>query len=216
MIAIRRIYAVEISGVCNLESKCTWCPMHKRPRARQRGLMSESTVDRALLWVQALGKVDALALHVFGEPLLHPRFDEYAKRFAEVTAITMSTNGTYLDEKWADRLARIPWAWISVSPWDASAAARAIELLSARDIKVGLPPGATHDWAGQARIDGESVVGSGCEFLQHAKAVIRWDGGVASCCVSDRAEDSLGDIFGDALPSMHGYSLCETCHLMGK
>lgn len=187
--------------------------MHKKPRARQRGLMEEATVTRSLHWVEKLGKVDALALHVFGEPLLHPRFDEYAARFARLTPITMSTNGTYLEERWADRLAKIPWAWISVSPWDAIAALRAKNLLLDRGINVSLPPGATHDWAGQAHIEGPSVTGPQCEFLRDKKAVIRWDGSIATCCISDRDEDGLGTIFEEELPKLHGYSLCETCHL---
>lgn len=212
MIPIERIYAVEVSGVCNLEQTCTWCPMHKRPRGRKRGLMGDETATRALALVQRLRKVDALALHVFGEPLLHPKFDRIALEFSYLTPITMSTNGVLLDEKWADKLARVPWAWISVSPWDEKAAERATKLLRDRGIATEHPPGATHDWAGQATGPSDLRSVNGCPFLTGGKAVIRWDGTIASCCVTDRDEDKLGSIFDDKLPAMRGYSLCDTCH----
>ena len=208
---IRSIYAVEIAGACNLEATCKWCPMHNRPRSRKRGLMTDATVARALHWVEKLHKVEALSLHVFGEPLLHPKFDAIAAEFAKRTFVTVSTNAVLLTEAWADRLAKIPWAWISVSPWDEAAQKRGVELLNARGIRTCKPPGVTHTWAGQ--INGPDVkIFKTCEFLDQGRAVIRWDGTIASCCITDREEDSLGDIFGETLPAMRGYSLCATCH----
>ncbi len=207
----RAIYAVEISGICNFESKCSWCPMHRRPRNRQRGLMEERTIHRSLYWVEKLAKVDALALHLFGEPFLHPRFAEYAALFAKVAPITVSTNGALLTEKLADALAKIPWAWISISPWDKASIKKARKLLTERGIETKDPPGVTHNWAGQTKNEATAKI-KGCPFLTEAKPSIRWDGTLASCCITDRPEDSLGDIFGDELPLMRPYTLCETCH----
>lgn len=186
--------------------------MNARPRGRKRGLMGDETVKESLRWVERLGKVDALALHNFGEPLLHPKFDRIAWEFSRVTDVTVSTNGVLLDEKWADRLARIPWAWVSISPWDAKAAARAKKLLSDRNVRTEDPPGVTHNFAGQAKSGPRAEIFEGCDFLRRGKAVIRWDGTLASCCVSDRAQDSLGSIFDAVPPRMRGYSLCDTCH----
>ena len=107
-IPVKSLYAVEVAGACNLDHFCSWCPMISRPRSRKRGLMrKEETVVRSLHWVEKLEKIDALALHVFGEPLLHPKFDEIAARFAALTPITMSTNGLLLDDNMADRLAKV-------------------------------------------------------------------------------------------------------------
>jgi MoaA/NifB/PqqE/SkfB family radical SAM enzyme len=174
--------------------------------------MDDATVDRSLYWVERLGVNDVLALHVFGEPLLHPEFDAIAGRFNQLAPITMSTNGVLLDEKWADRLAKLTWNWISVSPWDKVAQGRAIKLLDERGICTMEPSGVLHDWAGQAK--GPKIkTGSGCSFLAQGKAVIRWNGEVASCCISDREEDAVGHVVSDPEDvKLRGYSICEGCH----
>lgn len=211
---INFVYAVEVSGACNLTKHCTWCAMHKPHRPR--GFMSDEIVERSLHWVKKLHKKpDALALHVFGEPLLHPKFDEIALKFSQVMPVTMSTNCSFLDEEWADRLAKVRWAWISLSPWDLPARERAHKLLDERRINHAYAPGVTHNFAGQA--DGptkkEIVM---CEFLTNGACVIRWDGSVASCCVSDRAEDTIGHVSQEPEDiQMRSYSICDTCHLRG-
>lgn len=215
---INSIYAIEISGACNLEATCSWCPMHNRPRSRKRGLMSEETIERALHWVSKLRQnYEVLHLHDFGEPLLHPKFDEIALRFAKLQPISMSTNGVLLDEKWADRLAKVPWAWISISPWDKEAMFRASKLLTERGVRVMYPPGITHDWAGQAAPIAEKISAEGCPYLNKQMAVIRWDGSLATCCISDREEDTIGHVTQEPEEvSVRGYSICETCHHGGK
>lgn len=210
---IAKVYAVEVSGACNLESKCDFCPMHNRPRSRKRGLMNDDIVSQSIRFIEKTEKIDVLALHVFGEPLLHPKFDTIAELFSKVTAITMSTNGVLLDEKWADRLAKVNWSWISVSPWDLPAKERATALLVERDIKVQHPPGVTHNWAGQSEAGPKETLFNGCPFLVDRKGVIRWNGDIASCCITDREGDEIGTIYQE--PSevlMRGYSLCATCH----
>lgn len=214
MIPIKKVFAVEVSGVCNLEAYCVYCPMHSRPRYRSRGLMTEKTVLRSLDWVKKLGTVDALALHNFGEPLLHPLFDLIALEFARLVPVTMSTNAVLLDKTWADRLEKVPWAWISVSPWKKEDAERGQKLLEERGIKVMNPPGVTHDWAGQAKEGPKRKLFAGCHFLNEGKAVIRWNGDITTCCITDRDEDRLGNIE-ESSPdeiTLKGYSLCETCH----
>lgn len=213
MLAPAKVYAVEISGVCNLESTCTWCPMNQRPRMRKRGLMTPDTAARALQWVERLGKVDALALHLFGEPLLHPQFDIIAMAFAKLSPVTMSTNAVLLDERWADKLARIPWAWISLSPWKREAVERAKTLLTERGIRWAEPPGVTHDFAGQATTGPKEQLFASCPFLEERKVSIRWDGSIASCCITDRAEDVIGHISQEPEEiHVRGYSICESCH----
>lgn len=173
--------------------------------------MQPATVTAALKLVARLDKVETLALHNFGEPLLHPKFDEIALEFSKLTAVTVSTNAVLLDEAWADRLAKVPWAWISLSPWDKRSVARAARLLTERSIIIAEPPGITHNWAGQAQGPSGRIF-KGCPFLNEAKAVIRWDGELASCCISDRDTDKLGSIFDDVTPLMRSYSLCTNCH----
>lgn len=212
---VNSVYAVEVSGACNLEATCKWCPMHNRPRSRKRGLMREETISRALYYVEKLGPPpnEPVFLHNFGEPLLHPSFDDIALRFSRVCSVSMSTNGVLLDDTWADRLARVPWAWISLSPWDMKAVERAGKLLAERGVCTKYPSGVTHDWAGQA-VEGKSQLFSvGCPFLVEKKLVIRWDGTLASCCISDRQEDVIG--FAEQEPEsieMRAYTICNECH----
>lgn len=212
---IQSVYAVEIAGACNLEAQCPQCPMHTRPRYRKRGLMSDDTVARSLYYVERLRENhETLHLHVFGEPLLHPKFDEHAAKFAKLMPISVSTNGVLLDEKWADRLAKIPWAWITVSPWDGEAMIRAGRLLEERKIPTRYQTQVSHNWAGQSK-DGPAgkKLFSGCPFLARRKCVIRWDGSLATCCISDREEDTIGHISAEPETiEVRSYSLCDTCH----
>lgn len=212
-IPIKGVYAVEVAGACNLDSFCTWCAMIKRPRVRKRGLMNDDIVAKSLKWVDKLDKIDALALHVFGEPLLHPKFDTIAMEFSKLTPITMSTNAVTLDEQWADRLAKVPWAWITLSPWKPEAVKKAAVLLKDRGVKIVIQGGATHNWAGQAESENKHTGKIDCSFLHKGNCVIRWNGDVADCCISDRAEDAIGHV--DQEPSkvkMRIYDLCNTCH----
>jgi len=123
----------------------------------------------------------------------------------------MSTNGVLLDEAWADRLAKIPWAWISVSPWDKKAQDRASALLWKRKINVSHPPGVEHSWAGQV-IGQNKTMFKGCSFLNEGRFVIRWNGDLASCCISDREEDKIGHVDNMEGVTMRAYSICDTCH----
>jgi hypothetical protein len=175
--------------------------------------MDDRTLSRCLDWVDKIGVAGTLALHGFGEPLLHPDFERIARMFSMQAPITMSTNGALLDEKWADRLAGIPWGWISVSPWDPVAAKRATALLRERGILTAEPPGVTHNWAGQ--VDAKTVVRSviGCPFLNKAHVVIRWNGDVVTCCVTDRPGDEIGTVWDNPQDlTIRGYDLCQSCH----
>jgi hypothetical protein len=170
-------------------------------------------VLKSLEWVKLLGITDVLALHLFGEPLLHPKFDEIALRFSELVPITMSTNAVLLDEAWADRLARIAWKWISLSPWDEKSRERASLYFEQRKIHYMYPGAPSHDWAGQAKGPNELSSVNGCPFLRESKAVIRWNGDMASCCITDREEDVIGTVWDNPKTVlMRGYSLCQNCH----
>lgn len=209
----KSVYAIEVSGVCNLESHCSWCPMYSKPRNRARGLMGLETVTKCMDWIDKIGSSSPLALHNFGEPLIHPEFDSIALNFSRVAPITVSTNAVLLDERWADRLAKIKWEWISISTWKRDAVDRAVRLLNERDIPFKVPPGVTHNWAGQS--EGPSTkLFKGCHFLDEGKATIRWNGDVTTCCITDRVEDVKGTVM--QAPSEvvldENVGLCKGCH----
>lgn len=219
VIPINSVYAVEIAGACNLDTFCTWCPMTNRPRNRARGLMNDDVFKRSLHWVNKLQKIDALALHAFGEPLLHPKLEEYALEFSKLMPITMSTNGILIDEERADKLAKVPWAWITISEWNKFKAQNAAKLLHYRGIKVKIPNGVQHNFASQAQ-DGpkfESEPIRDCPFLKLGRAVIRWDGDIASCCISDSHHGMIGNVMQEPEElSLTTYDICTNCHELGR
>lgn len=212
---VNKVHSIEVSGVCNLDNYCVWCPMYNRPRSRPRGLMDDNTVARALHWVEKLGTPDSLALHLFGEPLLHKRFFDIAERFRQLVPVNFSTNAMLIDEKKADEIAKYKWDWISVSPWNPERKRRAIALLNERNIRTVEPKGITHDWAGQS--DGRKIpLFASCPFLSQGKVSIRWNGDVTTCCITDRVEDVCGTVFQEPEEvKLRSYSICKTCHHQG-
>jgi radical SAM protein with 4Fe4S-binding SPASM domain len=91
--------AIEISGACNYE--CVFCGYSGK---REKGFMSyelfRDTIDNLKPF-----KIDNLALAVYGEPLLHPRFTdiiEYALNNGH--AINLYTNGSLLNSSLAENI----------------------------------------------------------------------------------------------------------------
>lgn len=95
-----RMY-IESTNICNLN--CIMCPTGLKQIVRPKGYMDfdvfKQIVDEMAPWVRAT------TLHIWGEPLLHPRiFDmvEYCRRKGLRSEI--STNATLLNEEKARRL----------------------------------------------------------------------------------------------------------------
>lgn len=213
---MKRLFAVEISGACNFDSngKCPQCPMTMRPRYRPRGFMSMDTAKKALAFSRKVERHNPLSLHNFGEPLLHPDFFAIAHMFADEGPVSVSTNGSLIDELMADRLAEIAWESVCVSFWDGQSFMRAIELLAERGVKYSCNEGTTHDFAGTAPGGVKNArLFAGCQYLNQEKGVIWWDGRVAPCCITDRDGDAIGTI--DQEPStiaVSAFELCKKCH----
>jgi MoaA/NifB/PqqE/SkfB family radical SAM enzyme len=95
-----RLY-IESTNICNLS--CIMCPTGRKEQVRKKGYMDfelfKSIVDEMAPWVQAT------TLHIWGEPLLHPRmFDmiEYCNKKGLRSEI--STNATLLNEDRGKRI----------------------------------------------------------------------------------------------------------------
>lgn len=212
---IEMLYAIEISGVCDLG--CSYCPYHKQQR--DRGLMDWPTLEKTMSWVAA-GLLQAnrpLHLHLFGEPLLHPEFESMAKYVKRTWPhISFSTNGVKLDAGRAKKIAEVGVSWVTVSPHDKRAAMKAAFLLRGQKVKVTLHDGPDHGWGGQ--VDHPVKWNGGCEYAAHNKIVVRWNGDVAVCCIDDGPEAVIGTVWdADLLDKEHKViSLCSTCHLKRK
>jgi len=103
-------YIVETTAKCNIY--CPMCPRETHPQPKED--MPSEIFERLVKGSAKTG--EHMMLIGLGEPLLDPRiFDriEYCERHGISTLI--STNGTLLDEKLADRLLRTPLAHITLS-----------------------------------------------------------------------------------------------------
>lgn len=209
---IKTIYALEISGLCNMV--CDYCPY--RLHQRKRGLMSWETLERIFYWVdKGLRWNRPLHLHLFGDPLLHPQFAEMARVIWQryKTPLSFSTNGKALTPAMADKLAIVPWKYITLSPHDKEAAEKAMYSLGSRGVKLQWHGGPDHNWAGQ--VEHEIQWRWQCEFAMYGKMVVRWNGDIAMCCITDGPQGVIGSIWDDDLLSKENVSfeLCEQCHL---
>jgi organic radical activating enzyme len=95
-----RLY-VESTNECNL--KCIMCPNGLGLMERPRGFMEFGLFKKIM--DEMAPHVRASTIHIWGEPLLHPRIIEmihYGKRHG--AKLEMSTNATLLDEETAGRL----------------------------------------------------------------------------------------------------------------
>jgi len=209
---IEKFYAIEVSGVCNMA--CSYCPY--RLQQRKRGLMDMETVERVckLIETREVGASVPLFLHLFGEPMLHPKFMEIAEKFKAVWPwISFSTNGTGMNYRTAHELKEIGFQWITVSPHDPERAWKAFYILKAAGNNVRMHGGPDHNWAGQ--VDHLVKWKAPCEFEAENKVVVRWNGDIAVCCITDSGEGVIGSIWDQDLreKELPEIELCKTCHL---
>jgi len=95
-----RLY-IESTNICNLS--CIMCPTGRKEQVRKKGYMDfelfKAIVDQMAPWVQAT------TLHIWGEPLMHPRlFDMIEYCHKQGLRSEISTNATLLDEKRSQRI----------------------------------------------------------------------------------------------------------------
>jgi radical SAM protein with 4Fe4S-binding SPASM domain len=82
---------IEISNICNLQ--CTFCPEVER----EKKILSKEQFQNILK--QVMPHTEQICLHLMGEPLAHPEFNEVLKICEEEGAqVNLTTNGTYLSK----------------------------------------------------------------------------------------------------------------------
>jgi len=208
---LKILYALELIGVCNL--RCSYCPYGKM--ARDRGVMHQETFLQVLNLMKAKAFTCdmPLHLHLFGEPMISSKFEDMAIEIKKIWPfLSFSTNGHFIDEARAQGLKKIGFQWITVSPHDPPMAFEAYKTLRDAGCNVMLQGGPDHNWAGQ--VENEVTWGTECEFERHNKFVIRWNGDVALCCITDSEQGVVGTIWDkDVFETEHtAFPLCHTCH----
>lgn len=95
---------LEVAGVCN--AACAYCALTCYKGARAGGLMDMATFERL---EPHFASVALVYLQGWGEPLLHPRFWEMARRAkASGVQVGLTTNGIRLDAENLARLLDVP------------------------------------------------------------------------------------------------------------
>ncbi len=91
-----RVY-VEISNICNLQ--CDFCP----PVERNKKIMEIDSFEKVIIQVKE--KTKEVALHLMGEPLGHPHFEEILKICEKHSVpVNLTTNGVLLNPSKMDLL----------------------------------------------------------------------------------------------------------------
>lgn len=86
----KRIY-IEITNICNLN--CEFCAPHTRENRYMKKAEFEQLLDKISAYTKHI------YLHVKGEPLIHPEFDEFVKiAHAKGFQINLTTNATLLEK----------------------------------------------------------------------------------------------------------------------
>jgi MoaA/NifB/PqqE/SkfB family radical SAM enzyme len=99
---------VEISSICNLQ--CSFCP----EVIREKKLMEPALFRRIIEQVAPL--TEQVALHLMGDPLVHPGLEELISICEEHgSKIFLVTNGVLLREKQAGLLLRAPFRQVNFS-----------------------------------------------------------------------------------------------------
>jgi len=82
---------IEISNICNLQ--CTFCPVVERDKK----ILSTDQFRKILK--EVLPHTEQICLHLMGEPLAHPDFEEILQICNEEKAVVhLTTNGTFLSK----------------------------------------------------------------------------------------------------------------------
>lgn len=97
---LRKVY-VEVTTSCNL--RCRTCV--RNVWSEPLGDMSDTTFEHLISQLEAFPRLEEVAFGGYGEPFAHPNFVSYLEKVKALgLKVTISTNGTLLDEKLAREL----------------------------------------------------------------------------------------------------------------
>ncbi|PTD94190.1 hypothetical protein C9439_03845 [archaeon SCG-AAA382B04] len=87
---------IELTNHCGLN--CSGCP--RNLMKREKGYMNEKTFKRAISQIKENTNTKFISLHHFGDPVLHPKIDEFSKIASSRDIDTLiSTKGSSLEGK---------------------------------------------------------------------------------------------------------------------
>ena len=91
---------LELSFLCNYS-----CPMCPRTETSRQNFMSVSLVEKIVNEAKHYGPT-SYSLHMFGEPLLHPKWEKIIRKIKSVpgNVVLLTTNGSLMDEECSKKL----------------------------------------------------------------------------------------------------------------
>lgn len=215
------IYQVELSSYCNM--RCSYCPHPSMERPK--GYMTAEVLDRCIELHIEKGR-RRMVLHHFGEPLLHPAFEDRLQRIASAgLAIQLSSNALLLEKMWPVIL-KIParirimisvHQWVAkgeekymhdIGTWKDRARGTNVEIMDAYNFKEG--HFVFHAWGDGQKKEWDT---SKCPFIEQNFGVILWNGDIASCCVDHEGYTVRGNIMdeGPIRYRTEPWKACATC-----
>lgn len=214
------VYQIEVSNICSL--KCSYCP-HPQQK-RKKGFMTFDTFKKCVELYKNCENKNHLALHNFGEVLLHPRLHEFIE-YAHDNSVKCRffTNGV--------RSNKIPFKrdfWKKLVEHGLEEVHFSAHELSTKEfleITDGLlkvnhifdpKKNRLGSWAGQTG-PAESTIDLPCIFERKNAFVVLWNGRISSCCLDVeglRSDLWIDDILRDDSYKFEHISLCNSCASM--
>ena len=203
---------IETTAACNLS--CAYCPREKVKDHMDWGLFTK-IIDESTLHGPR-----SFSLHLFGEPMLYPKWHEaicYIKSRNKRHTVLFTTNGTMLEK--GDNFSRLKtsgvdkvlWSWRTEPKWSDSfkRELRKWNKFTARFIEGTYPKGEEklwptkelrkiHNYGGEidiSRFGAKNINGSRypCYHLWLAPAVA-WNGKFLACCADPHQKEVFGDL----------------------
>lgn len=210
-----RIYQVELTNFCN--AKCEFCPYMKM--TRKKGWMRLETVRKIIKKIK--GKQKYIALHHFGEPLLHSSLFHIIRMFDEAgIKCEFSTNGGLLTDGKIQELISSPLKRLRIG-MDYFNPIKQVEKLLKKnksiDIRLHTVRGNLpyekkpfDNFAGQ--VEGKSEWEKGeCYFKKYNYFVVLWTGEIVPCCCDYDGKNILGTIDNFDKVKHKDYEMCKDC-----
>lgn len=208
---------IETTASCNLS--CSYCPREKTNKHMEFRLFT-SLIDEASLYGSR-----SFSLHLFGEPLLYPKWHEairYIKDKNPKHTVLFTTNGTLLD-KLVDRVIeanpdKILWTWRKEAKFseETKEKLRKWGKFCVRIIKEITPKEALDEWKDWSQIEYRNLHNYGgaidisqwnappvetrwpCYHLWLAPAVA-WNGNILLCCADPHQKEVIGQFGKDTV-----------------
>lgn len=216
---VTRIYALEITSVCNL--RCHYCPQPKMGRSKEH--MSDEVFERALYWLREFqkdGTQNIIHLQQFGESTLHPTFVEMVDRITDIVPeAVVSSNGVGVTREMIRDLRDAGLTKMALSIHRPEV----VQKVGQFCLEEGLPYewasgplSAPHSFAGQVENVRVSAIAETfpCLFLDGGECIVGSDGRIVTCCIDAEAISAThGTVFDDLRQmSLKPFTLCQTCH----